>query len=79
VPVFSAGDFEGAGAEAIVVRDAGAPSYRKLVVRDGGLAGAVLVGDTDDALWYGELIRSGSPIADFRSALAFGRTFAEAA
>ena len=79
VPVFSAGDFEGAGAEAIVVRDAGTPSYRKLVVRDGRLAGAVLIGDTDDALWYGELIRSGAPIAAFRNALAFGRTFAEAA
>jgi nitrite reductase (NADH) large subunit len=79
VPVFSAGDFEGAGAEAIVVRDAGIPSYRKLVLRDGRLAGAVLVGDADEALWYGELIRSGAPIAAFRNALAFGRTFAEAA
>jgi nitrite reductase (NADH) large subunit len=79
VPVFSAGDFEGAGAEAIVVRDAGIPSYRKLVLRDGRLAGAVLVGDADEALWYGELIRSGASIAAFRNALAFGRTFAEAA
>lgn len=79
VPMFSAGDFEGTGAEAIVVRDAGAPSYRKLVLREGRLAGVVLVGDTDDALWYGELIRSGAPVAAFRNALAFGRTFAEAA
>jgi nitrite reductase (NADH) large subunit len=79
VPVFSAGDFEGEGAEAIVVRDETTPAYRKLVVRDGRLAGAVLVGDTHDALWYAELIRSRRPIGPIREALAFGEAFAEAA
>jgi nitrite reductase (NADH) large subunit len=79
VPVFSAGDFEGDDAECILVRDAGASSYRKLVLRDGRLAGAVLVGDTADAPWYTDLIRSGAPVAAFREALAFGRAFAEAA
>jgi nitrite reductase (NADH) large subunit len=79
VPVFSAGDFEGAGAESIVVRDEVTPAYRKLVVRDGRLAGVVLVGDTHDALWYAELIRSQTPIAPIRDALAFGEAFAEAA
>jgi nitrite reductase (NADH) large subunit len=79
VPVFSAGDFEGAGAEHIVVRDDGAPSYRKLVVRDGRLTGGVLVGDTHEAFWYADLIRASAPIASFRDALAFGQAFAEAA
>jgi nitrite reductase (NADH) large subunit len=79
VPVFSAGDFEGAGAEPIVVRDDVIPAYRKLVVRDGRLVGVVLVGDTRDALWYAELIRSRRPIAPIRDALAFGEAFAEAA
>lgn len=79
VPVFSAGDFEGAGAEAIIVRDEVIPAYRKLAVRDGRLAGVVLVGDTHDALWYAELIRSQRPIAPIRDALAFGEAFAEAA
>jgi nitrite reductase (NADH) large subunit len=79
VSVFSAGDFEGAGAETVVVRDAGQRSYRKLVLRDGRLAGAVLVGDTGDALWYADLIRSGACVAAFRDALAFGQAFAEAA
>jgi nitrite reductase (NADH) large subunit len=79
VPVFSAGDFEGEGAELIVVRDEVTPAYRKLVVRDGRLAGAVLVGDTHDALWYAELIRARRPIGPFRHALAFGEAFAEAA
>jgi nitrite reductase (NADH) large subunit len=79
VPLFSAGDFEGAGeAECLVLRDGGS-AYRKLVVRDGRLAGTVLVGDTSDALWYLDLIRSGAPIAAMREHLAFGRAYAEAA
>jgi nitrite reductase (NADH) large subunit len=78
VPVFSAGDFEGAG-EAIIVRDVGVPAFRKLVTHDGRLRGAVLVGDVADASWYWELIRSGELVTAFRDALAFGRAFAEAA
>ena len=79
VSVFSAGDFEGVGAETIVVRDAGQGSYRKLVLREERLAGAVLVGDTREALWYADLIRSGAPVSALREALAFGQAFAEAA
>lgn len=79
VPVFSAGDFEGAGAAHVVVRDEVLPAYRKLVLREGQLVGAVLVGDTADALWYADLIRSGSSVARFRNELAFGRAYAEAA
>ena len=60
VPVFSMGDFEGEGAETIVLEDEGAGSYRKLVVRDDRLAGVVLFGDTGDALWYRDLIRQSS-------------------
>lgn len=79
VPVFSAGDFEGAGAEHLLWRDDINGGYRKFVVRDGRLAGVVLVGDTTDSLWYRDLIRSEMPIAPLRSALAFGRALAEAA
>jgi len=79
VAVFSAGDFEGAGSDSIIVRDLGMPSFRKLVTRQGRLTGAVLVGDVRDALWYRELIRGGQPVGPFRQALAFGQAFAEAA
>ncbi|MDZ4790162.1 MAG: FAD-dependent oxidoreductase [Hyphomicrobiales bacterium] len=79
VPVFSAGDFEGEGASSIVLRDKAMGVYRKLVVRDGKLAGAVLFGDTSDALWYLDLIRSGAAIAPIRRDLAFGQAYAEAA
>jgi len=79
VPVFSAGDFIGEGAEILVTRDAGLGAYRKLCVKGAQLVGAVLVGDTTDALWYLDLIRSGADVAGFREALAFGRAYAEAA
>jgi nitrite reductase (NADH) large subunit len=79
VPVFSMGDFEGGGAEAIVLEDQGAALYRKLVVRDGRLAGAVLFGDTAEALWYRDLIHQQTAIARIRASLAFGQAYAEAA
>jgi nitrite reductase (NADH) large subunit len=78
VNVFSAGDFLGAsGTEQIVLSDPGFGTYKKLVIDQGRLAGAVLFGDTADSLWYLDLIRSGRPIAQFRNDLAFGRVFAE--
>jgi len=79
VPVFSAGDFEGEGGEHIIYRDGALPAYRKLVLRDGRLVGAVLYGDTADSLWYLELIREGRPVRDIRPFLAFGQAYAEAA
>jgi nitrite reductase (NADH) large subunit len=78
VHVFSAGDFLGQpGTESIVLADAGLSIYRKLVVAGDRLLGAVLYGDTSDALWYLELIRSGAPVESFRADLAFGRAMAE--
>ena len=78
VHVFSAGDFVGApGTESITLADAGLGTYRKLVIEGGRLAGAVLYGDTADARWYLELLRSGASIESVRQDLVFGRTFAE--
>jgi nitrite reductase (NADH) large subunit len=79
VSVFSAGDFIGAaGSETIVLSDARAGTYKKLVISDGRLCGAVLVGDVGDALWYLELIRTREPIAGIRSRMMFGRPLADA-
>lgn len=78
VSVFSAGDFMGApGTEDIVLSDPGLRSYKRLVLKDGRLVGAVLFGDTADGLWYSELIRLRTPIAAMRGDLIFGRALAE--
>ncbi len=76
VGVFSAGEFEaGEGAETVVLRDRGAGIYRKFVLREGRLAGCVLVGDTQGALFYLGLIRSQQDITPFRAELPFGEAY----
>ncbi|MBY0382341.1 MAG: FAD-dependent oxidoreductase [Xanthobacteraceae bacterium] len=78
VNVFSAGDFEGRhGSETMTFRDVRRGTYKKLIVDDGRLIGAVLVGDTEDALWYLDLIRTQKPVALMRNELMFGRALAE--
>ncbi|HWK96452.1 MAG TPA: FAD-dependent oxidoreductase [Pseudolabrys sp.] len=78
VSVFSTGDFMGApGTETIVLTDPGLGSYKKLVLKDGRLVGAVLFGDTADGLWYAELIRGAAPVGAMRGDLIFGRALAE--
>jgi nitrite reductase (NADH) large subunit len=80
VAVFSAGDFTGGdGREAIVLSDVRRGVYKKLVIADGRLAGAVLIGETQDALWYLDLIRSSQPIAAIRTQMMFGRALSNAA
>jgi nitrite reductase (NADH) large subunit len=77
VAVFSAGDFIAAqGTETIVLNDARHGTYKKLVIANGQLTGAVLVGDTQDALWYLELIRTREPIVKIRGEMMFGRSLA---
>jgi nitrite reductase (NADH) large subunit len=78
VRVFSAGDFLGAaGTESIILCDPGLGTYKKLAVAGGRMVGAVLYGDTSDALWYLELIRTGAEIESFREDLIFGRALVE--
>lgn len=80
VSVFSAGAIEAeAGDETIQLSDPAHGHYRKLVVRDGRLIGAILVGEASDALWYLELIARAEPLGAMRDDVAFGRSFALAA
>jgi len=77
VNVFSAGDVMGGkGSEALVLTDFNHGTYKKLVITDGKLVGAVLIGDVGDALWYLELIRTRQPTQRIRSDMMFGRSLA---
>ncbi len=76
VGVFSAGSVEpGEGDEVLLLRDPAMGIYRKFVLRDGRLAGCVLVGDTQGALFYLGLIRSGQDISAIRADLPFGESY----
>jgi nitrite reductase (NADH) large subunit len=76
IDVFSAGDFSGGdAAEDIVMRDAARGVYKRLVIRDDKLVGAVLYGDTADGNWYFDLLRKEEDVAEIRDGLIFGQAF----
>ncbi|MGK2872389.1 MAG: nitrite reductase large subunit NirB [Alphaproteobacteria bacterium] len=77
VDLFSAGDFsEGEGTEDIILRDAHRGVYKRLVLKDNRIRGAVLYGDTGDGGWYFQMLREGKDISDIRDSLIFGQAFA---
>jgi nitrite reductase (NADH) large subunit len=78
VDVFSAGRFAGGeGCEDIVFRDAARGVYKRVVIEDGKVAGAVLFGDAIDGNWYFDLMRSGRDVGDIRESLIFGQAITE--
>jgi nitrite reductase (NADH) large subunit len=77
IDLFSAGDFSGGdGAEDIVLRDAARGVYKRVILRDNRIVGAVLYGDTADGSWYFDLLKKGEDVSAIREALIFGQTFA---
>ena len=74
--LFSAGDFaEGEGREDIVFRDPSRGVYRRLVIEENVVVGAVMYGDTADSNWFFGLIRDKTDISDMRETLIFGPAF----
>jgi nitrite reductase (NADH) large subunit len=74
IDLYSAGDFAGdAETDELTFKDAARGVYKKLIVRDDRIRGAVLYGDTLDGAWYFQLMRDGTSIADFRENLLFGQ------
>jgi len=74
VDLFSAGDFSGGpGTHEILLKDAQAGIYKKIVVKNDRIAGAVLYGDTIDGSWYFGLMRDGVNVADMRRQLMHGQ------
>ncbi len=72
--VFSAGDFDGGdSADVLTFEDAARGVYKKLVVHDNRIRGAVLCGDTIDGAWYFQLMRDGTDVAHIRETLLFGQ------
>ncbi len=77
IDLFSAGDFaEAKDREEIVLRDAARGIYKRLVLKDNRIIGAVLYGETGDGAWFFQLLREGRDIADLRETLIFGQGFA---
>lgn len=74
--LFSAGDFaDGEGREDIVFRDPARGVYRRLVIENDVLIGAVMYGDTSDSNWFFGLIKDKTDISDMRDTLIFGPAY----
>ncbi|MFC3078490.1 nitrite reductase large subunit NirB [Phenylobacterium terrae] len=79
VDVFSAGRYAGGpGCEDVVFRDAGRGVYKRVVLENGKIAGAVLFGDAADGGWYFDLMKRGEDVSDVRDTLIFGQQITEA-
>jgi nitrite reductase (NADH) large subunit len=74
IDLFSAGDFNpGPGDEELLLQDSARGVYKKLVLRDNKLRGAVLYGETMDGPWYFQLMRDGTDITEMREHILFGQ------
>ena len=75
IDLFSAGNFVGGDdCEEILLSDPVGGVYKKIVIRDNKIAGAVMYGDTVDGAWYFQLLRDGRDISDIRDHLMFGQS-----
>jgi nitrite reductase (NADH) large subunit len=63
----------GAGTDEIVLNDPSGGVYKKLVVKNDTLVGAVLYGDTADGAWYFQLVKDAQNIHEIRDHLMFGQ------
>src|SRR3546814_6698534 len=58
IDLYSAGDFADAkDRDEIVLRDAAAGIYKRLVLQNGRIIGVVLYGDTADGAWFFDLLK----------------------
>jgi nitrite reductase (NADH) large subunit len=72
VRVFSAGDLRGgAGCHSITLRDPARGIYKRLVLRENRIEGALLYGDTADARWYRDFITEHRDVGEMRDTLLF--------
>ena len=59
----------------IFFKDVGANHYRKLIVNDGVLVGAILYGNVADGSWYFQLIQNKTNVSDMLELLVFGEAY----
>src|SRR5690606_20824143 len=75
VSLYSAGDFaEADDREEIVLRDAAAGIYKRVVLQNNRVLGTVLYGDTADGSWFFDHLKRGTDIAQMRDTLIYGQS-----
>lgn len=77
VDLFSVGQINGEPDHEIVIEDSGLRHYRKLIVNDDKLVGAILYGNVADGSWYSQLIQNETNISEMLEFLAFGEAYCQ--
>jgi len=87
VNLYSAGDFEqmqiasdsssgsDLGSDEIVLRDASAGVYKRLILEGPYIKGIVLYGDTDDGAWFFDMLKRKIDISEMRDSIIFGQAY----
>ncbi len=74
VDLFSAGIINGdETTDDIIFQDPSSGIYKKIILRNHKVVGAVLYGDTTDGSWYFELLREKTDVSEMRHHLLFGQ------
>ncbi len=76
IDLYSLGDFaDGDDREEIILRDASAGIYKRVVLQDNRIIGTVLFGETADGAWFNDLKKKATDISQMRDTLIFGQAF----
>lgn len=79
IEVYSAGDFAGGdGHEELLLKASRRGVYRRLILRDRRITGAVFFGDTRDSSWFFDQMATGRDVSGLRERLLFGPAWCEA-
>ena len=76
IELFSLGDFvDDEDRQEIALRDAAAGVYKRLMIKDNRIIGAVLFGETSDGAWFNDLKNKEVDISEMRDTLIFGQAY----
>lgn len=81
VNLYSAGAFEEmptestSNTEEIVLRDASAGVYKRLILDGPHISGVVLFGDTEDGAWFFDLLKRKVDVSEMRDSIIFGQAY----
>ena len=76
IDLYSIGDFaDGDDREEIILRDASAGIYKRVILQDNRIIGTVLFGETGDGAWFNDLKKKATDISEMRDTLIFGQAF----
>jgi nitrite reductase (NADH) large subunit len=76
IDLYSIGDFvDGEDREEIILRDASAGIYKRVILQDNKIIGTVLFGETADGAWFNDLKKKQTDISEMRDTLIFGQAF----